>query len=128
MGYLNEVRSLYRYNHIMIPYGGDFEWTSAHLIFSNLDKVLPYINNNYSNVTIMYSTPSKFLDAIYNLSASWPVRYEDMVPYSDPLNAYWTGFFTSRPTIKRMIRVGQANFFASSKLYSLKVLDQTASD
>lgn len=90
----------------MIPYGGDFEWSNAHLVYSNIDKLIPYMNKKYSNVTLMYSTPSKFIDALYGLNTTWPVRYEDMLPYSAPVNGYWTGFYTSRPTTKRMVRVG----------------------
>ena len=51
-----------------------------------------------------------------------------MYPYADKLDDYWTGFYTSRPNAKRQVRVGQANLVSSSKLYSLKVIDQQATD
>jgi len=34
----------------------------------------------------------------------WPVKQDDFFPYADRKNAYWTGFFTSRPNLKKTIR------------------------
>ena len=51
-----------------------------------------------------------------------------MFPYSDNLNDYWTGYFTSRPNSKKIIRDGQSTLHSSNKLFALKMLDQKASD
>lgn len=44
----------------------------------------------------MYSTPSKYIDAIIAANFSLPTTYNDMVPYADFDNSFWTGFYTSR--------------------------------
>lgn len=48
-----------------------------------------------------------------------------MVPYADAPHAVWSGFYTSRPNLKGYIRDGQHNLMASTKLTSMKIIDQT---
>ena len=54
----------------------------------------------------------------------WPVRYDDMFPYADREDAYWTGYFTSRPNAKWEARYTSSNFHASSKLAAGKMIQQ----
>lgn len=51
-----------------------------------------------------------------------------MFPYADRPTTYWTGFYTSRANDKDYVRRGSSNFHASSLLYSIKMLDQSASE
>ena len=74
-------------------------------------------------MTLMYSTPSNFVDAIKTLNVTWPTKYDDMFPYADSSTSFWTGYFTSRPNDKSYIRRGSHNLHASNKLYALKVID-----
>ena len=71
----------------------------------------------------MYSTPSKYIDALNSLNVTWPTSYYDMVPYSDDDQSFWTGFYTSRANSKKIIRDNQHNLIASTKLSSMKVID-----
>jgi hypothetical protein len=84
---------------------------------------MTYFNSHIEDATVLYSTPSEYLDALIAQDLTWPVRYADMFPYADQANDYWTGYFTSRSNAKRAVRDGQANLHASSKLYSAKVID-----
>ena len=34
----------------------------------------------------------------------WPNKTDDLFPYSDTKNAYWTGYFSSRPNDKWLFR------------------------
>ncbi len=79
-------------------------------------------------MTLIYSTPGMYLDAIKKQNLSYPVKYDDMFPYADSPNDYWTGYFTSRANSKGQIREGQANLHASNKVYSMKVLDGAATE
>merc|ERR1711970_357283 len=75
--------------------------------FKNLDKLIRYVNQhqkNGSNVNIFYSTPSCYLDALHAAGKTWPTKQDDFFPYASDHHAYWTGYFTSRPTLKGYVR------------------------
>lgn len=112
----------------MYPMGGDFRYVNAHLEFTNLDRLINYVNTKYTNITLLYSTPGEYIDVLYNSNLSWPTRYDDMFPYADKPEDYWTGYFTSRPGAKWQVREGQAFMHASNWLYSLKALDVNSTD
>ena len=40
--------------------------------------------------------------------AAWPTKTDDFFPYANRNNSYWTGFFSSRPTLKYMERYTNA--------------------
>eukprot|EP01018_Ginkgo_biloba_P017376 Gb_01737 [translate_table: standard] len=56
-------------------------------------------------VNALYSTPSIYTDAIHAVNEAWPVKVDDFFPYADSENAYWTGYFTSRPAVKGYVRM-----------------------
>lgn len=87
------------------------------MYFSSLDKVIPYFNSRHPNITLFYSTPSQYFKAINDLNVEWPTKYDDMFPYADHHDAYWTGYFTSRANDKEYIRRGSMNIHAATKLY-----------
>jgi hypothetical protein len=103
--------------------GDDFNYMNAYMYFESMDKLIKAFNAKYSNFTLMYSTPSNYIDAINSLDITWPTKYDDMFPYADTPDAYWTGYFTSRSNNKAFVRRGSHNLMASSKLYALKVID-----
>ena len=39
----------------------------------------------------MYSTPSRYLDALNEANLMWTVKTDDFFPYADNPYAYWTG-------------------------------------
>jgi len=45
---------------------------------------------------------------------AWPKKTDDFFPYGSEDYQYWTGYFTSRPTLKYMIRQG-SNLLQSCK-------------
>ena len=91
--------------------------------------MIRYINKNYGDrVELRYTTPSEYLNALVEANVTWPVRYDDMFPYADIPDDYWTGYFTSRPNAKRQVRDGQAKLLASNKLFALKAIYQKSSD
>jgi len=87
--------------------------------------MINYMNKHHSDqFTFKYSTPCDYIDALAKLNVSWPTKYDDMFPYSDNPDAYWTGYFSARANNKEYIRRASHNFHASNKLYATKVLDQ----
>lgn len=62
--------------------------------------------NDGLKVNLFYSTPSCYLKSLHEANITWPTKSDDFFPYASDPHAYWTGYFTSRPTIKRFERVG----------------------
>jgi hypothetical protein len=83
---------------------------------------------NWSNIELIYSTPSMYIDAVHAEGLSYTTKHDDMFPYADDKVSYWTGFFTSRPNSKEYIRRAQHTLLASSKLFSLNMLNQAITD
>ncbi|XP_016945443.3 lysosomal alpha-mannosidase isoform X1 [Drosophila suzukii] len=99
----------YRTNNIIITMGGDFTYQAAQVYYKNLDKLIRYANErqaNGSNINLLYSTPSCYLKSLHDAGITWPTKSDDFFPYASDPHAYWTGYFTSRPTLKRYERDG----------------------
>ncbi|WVZ05249.1 hypothetical protein V8G54_018595 [Vigna mungo] len=97
-----------RTNHIMWTMGTDFKYQYAHTWFRQLDKLIHYVNKD-GRVNALYSTPSIYTDAKFATNEYWPIKTDDFFPYADRANGYWTGYFTSRPAIKRYVRLMRPN-------------------
>ena len=108
----------------MIPWGDDFWYSNADLTFRNLENYIKYFNETYDDITRLYSTPSEYINALKKEDIKWPVRYDDMFPYADQTDDYWTGYFTSRADYKKQDRQVAANFHASSKVYAQKIIEK----
>uniref|UniRef100_A0A1I8QD07 Alpha-mannosidase n=1 Tax=Stomoxys calcitrans TaxID=35570 RepID=A0A1I8QD07_STOCA len=107
----------YRANHILVTMGENFHYQNANMWYKNLDKLIKYANArqaNGSNINLLYSTPSCYLKALHDAGLTWPTKDDDFFPYASDPHAYWTGYFTSRPSIKRYERVGN-NFLQVCK-------------
>lgn len=121
--YLNEMADDYLGNHMLVPFGCDFSFANARLNFEQMDRLIEYFNeHNTANITLMYSTPGEYLDSLHAQNLTWPVKYDDMFPYSDNPQDYWTGYFTSRQAAKKQVRDGQTNLHASNFLYAMKAI------
>ncbi|XP_056696482.1 alpha-mannosidase isoform X2 [Spinacia oleracea] len=102
-------------NHIMWTMGDDFQYQYAESWFKQMDKLIHYVNKD-GRVNALYSTPSIYTDAKYDANESWPLKSHDYFPYADGDNAYWTGFFTSRPSFKRYVRELSGYYLAARQL------------
>ncbi|CAN6472467.1 unnamed protein product [Victoria cruziana] len=108
-----------RTNHIMWTMGTDFKYQYANTWFRQMDKLIHYVNQD-GRVNALYSTPSLYTDAKHATDELWPLKTDDFFPYADQANAYWTGYFTSRPASKRYVRVMSAYYLAARQLEFLK--------
>eukprot|EP01052_Picozoa_sp_SAG31_P068375 SAG31_NODE_27185_length_430_cov_0.764350_1_plen_142_part_11 len=107
--------------HQMWPCGSDFQYQNADHWYHNLDKIIHYVNYNASKggpVVAFYSTPSQYVDAKFaatkKSNVKWEVRHDDIFPLGDNAHAYWSGYFTSRPSLKRQVRFA-SNFLNSAR-------------
>lgn len=67
----------------------------------------------------MYSTPSCYLKSLHDAGLKWTSKNDDFFPYSSDPHAFWTGYFTSRPTLKRFERVGNHFLHVSKSIYNI---------
>ena len=106
-----------RTNHQMWACGSDFEFQAADFWYHNLDKMIHYININASNggpVVAFYSTPSHYTTVKMKMGLKWEVRKDDIFPLGDAAHHYWSGYFTSRPALKRQVRIA-SNFLNAAR-------------
>ncbi|KAG0483110.1 hypothetical protein HPP92_011194 [Vanilla planifolia] len=104
-----------RTNNVMFTMGTDFKYQYANSWFRQLDKFIHYVNQD-GRVNALYSTPSIYTDAKFASEETWPLKTDDFFPYADGPNGYWTGYFSSRPAIKRYVRMMSAYYLAARQL------------
>ncbi|KAE9546848.1 hypothetical protein FO519_009940, partial [Halicephalobus sp. NKZ332] len=93
------------HNHVLMLMGGDFQYNNANLVFTNLDKLIKIANNiTTKKIHGFYSTPSCYTEALRESMHSWTNKTSDFFPYADKDHAYWTGYFTSKPAMKGLVR------------------------
>ena len=92
-----------RTSHQLWAAGSDFEYQNADHWYHNLDKLIHYVNLN-GTVNAFYSTPSIYTDAKHKAGLTWELRKDDIFPLADDAHNYWSGYFTSRPALKRQVR------------------------
>jgi lysosomal alpha-mannosidase len=52
-------------NQMLVPFGCDFTYANARMNFEQMDKLIRYFNeHNTANITLMYSTPGAYIDAL----------------------------------------------------------------
>ncbi|ALC39282.1 CG9463 [Drosophila busckii] len=107
--FVTKMSKGYRTPNLLITMGEDFHYQNADMWYKNLDKLIKYANErqaNGSNINLLYSTPSCYLKSLHDAGISWPTKSDDFFPYASDPHAYWTGYFSSRPTLKRYERDG----------------------
>jgi len=108
--YVNDhLRYFKDQDHIMFTMGDDFQYQNAVMNYKNMDKLILHMNerSNETGIYLTYSTPSCYLNALKgNTDMVYPIKSDDFFPYASGLHSYWTGYFTSRPSIKLEEREG----------------------
>ena len=113
--------------NIMWNMGSDFQHEASEEWMTNLDKIIDGVNAEGS-VKAMYSTPSMYVKAKNAEAVQWGVKTDDFFPYADGPDSYWTGYFTSRPALKRYIRISSAFLQVARHLELFSGGDGTATE
>ncbi|XP_023318565.1 lysosomal alpha-mannosidase isoform X1 [Trichogramma pretiosum] len=107
LNYSKNQAKYYRSNNIILTMGGDFTYQYAEMYFKNMDKLIRYVNEkNGTDFKAFYSSPSCYLKSLNEQKLAWPVKSDDFFPYASDPHAFWTGYFSSRPTLKFFERMG----------------------
>ena len=107
LSYANQFKS----SHVLIPAGMDFAFQFAELSYTFLEETFQLLESVDSKVKLkfIYSTVDEYYQAIQRDKIKkgfyWPVYNGDFFPYNGNFNLhYWTGFYSSRPNFKSLIR------------------------
>ena len=96
-------------NNIMMKMGADFTYSNANSWYKSIDMLIKYINEKYSGeLNLFYSDPVTYTKARAAENIVWPEKTDDFFPYSDASHTFWTGYFTSRPTLKYLERISSS--------------------
>lgn len=77
-------------NNIMLTMGGDFSYMNAESWYSNMDKLIDWVNNAAgSEYNVFYSTPEKYLQSKIDEDLEWTLKIDD--------------FFSLRRQFKRLL-------------------------
>ncbi|CAK9168947.1 unnamed protein product, partial [Ilex paraguariensis] len=133
--YVNKASKCYADSLWFSDHGVSFPWKATYPLeditsltavtrFNEyLEQVKPYRGEGLNSdggkdgrVNALYSTPSIYTDAKHAENESWLLKIDDYFPYADSANAYWTGFFTSRPALKRYVRMLSGYYLATRQL------------
>eukprot|EP00771_Trimastix_marina_P004190 gnl/Trimastix_PCT/936.p1 GENE.gnl/Trimastix_PCT/936~~gnl/Trimastix_PCT/936.p1 ORF type:complete len:968 (+),score=289.54 gnl/Trimastix_PCT/936:140-3043(+) len=92
----------FKHNALMIPFGCDFTFKNATVMYENMDKLIDYINAHSAefDMRIQYGSVSEYVDHVHALDLQWGVVKRDFFPYFDNPHSFWTGFYASRPYLK----------------------------
>jgi Glycosyl hydrolases family 38 N-terminal domain len=119
----------YKTNHIMITAGMDFAWQFAHVNYKFFDNVTAlYSNHTFGRkFKFIYSTVDDYFTAIQKkqkeLKFNWPEVNTDFFPYNGfHVAHYWTGYYTSRPNFKKLIRDFTGLTQASDTFYAIDII------
>ncbi|KAG7306829.1 hypothetical protein JYU34_008275 [Plutella xylostella] len=127
--YINAEASHYRSGHIVLTMGGDFTYQDAGMWYTNLDKLIEHTNRvAEGKVHLFYSTPNCYLKAVHDANPTLPTKRDDFFPYASDPNSFWTGYFTSKPTIKLYEREGNNVLQMVKQLQVLAQLDSKNMD
>lgn len=107
--YILELSLFYNSDEVMILMGSDFSFRNPSHGFPNIDSLISSFmqDNKYSVMLEMfYSTPGRYFESLRQgrISGLPEQIGGDFFPYSDHPLDYWTGFYTSRPFLKGLIR------------------------
>ena len=87
--------------------------------YRSVDKLIHYVNLNTSvhGVHLLYSSPTKYMDAKLAQKIQWPLKTDDQFPYwGDQKHWTWTGYYASRPAFKGYVRACSGFFTAARQL------------
>lgn len=103
---LKTWNSGYKHKNVMLMYGCDFTHNARDSNYKNVEAVMDYINTNKKDMKLVYSTPTKYFNSVFEQVKDWSNTYknQDFFPYADNEYSYWTGYITSRPFLKGLVR------------------------
>ncbi|XP_068133236.1 epididymis-specific alpha-mannosidase [Hyperolius riggenbachi] len=114
----------FRSGDLLWPWGCDKQFFNSSVQFKNMDLLVEYINNSSDfGVSVQYSTLGEYFSRMHKRNLTWDVRRnEDFLPYSSDAYQAWTGFYTSRNTLKGIARRASSLLYAGESSFTQYLL------
>ncbi|XP_049275809.1 lysosomal alpha-mannosidase [Rhipicephalus sanguineus] len=115
---------VYTNDTVAMMSGCDLCFADANERFPRQDAVLAKANRISTTqrmrppVHVVHSTPACYVEALHSAPRSWPRFAGDLMPYTDRPGRTWTGFYSTRPNLKMMVRYANG-FLQATKQLSL---------
>jgi len=87
-----------------------------------MDKLIELFNRNHDDIQLTHSTLSFFDEVIEYHAFDHPTSYFDIMPIADNHHNYFSGLYSSRESLKSLIRRGGEQLSAYNKLFSSAIL------
>ena len=121
---MNVLQDNYATTDLLLYMGMDFNFMNAAQNYEGMDRMIEYMNNNMDGKYIFkYSSVGEYVDALNAKDITWTTKTDDLFPYADAGDSWWTGYFSSRSTAKSFVRKGSHIFHASSQLAAQAMID-----
>ena len=118
---MKNISRSYNHSQVLLTYGCDFSYRNRTFNFKNIERIMNYFEKSqkFSDMALIYSTPSIYFKVIKEIKPNWPVySNQDFFPYAEFPFSYWTGYFTSRPYLKGIVRDAGNFLLATSNFIS----------
>lgn len=79
------------------------------------------MNEKTDEFYIFYSTPSCYIKSVNKENLVLSTKEDDFFPYVQSGYSYWTGYYTSRPTLKYLIRLA-TNFLQVKLVFKINFI------
>ena len=91
--------------------GTDFAFQYANITYEYIEGIARIVNNHKDGAKFkfVYSTAQEYVDAVRNdqeeMDIEWPTYTGDFFPLTGNFPGHtWSGYFSSRPNFKKLIR------------------------
>ncbi|XP_077547807.1 lysosomal alpha-mannosidase-like [Haemaphysalis longicornis] len=108
--YARNQTKVYTSDTVAVLSGGDFAFENAVERFRNQDRTIllanaPNASDGYQTpIHVFHSTPACYIEALHKAHRGWPRFSGELLPYTDTPGRTWSGYYSSRPNLKMMVR------------------------
>lgn len=105
--YFHILGQSYKTSHILVPMTDDFAFVNAQSTYKLIDKIIEINKKHDSGLNLFYSTVQNYVDSVKKAAneshIQWPRYTGDFFPLMTEQSQFWSGYFSSRPEVKRLI-------------------------